>query len=176
MSNENDSVIPCTDTESPSRMKNGILFACELFCEFFACFAADAGLFVAADFFLCFGDDGGNRGRPPIIVDGDERHVGVADELGFPRNFGVDSHDLDADFHGGVEGAVDGSLDGEDGADGSRFEKAHVVNRNRGHSASGVRVGSNAGRLVEERRQVSAEYKIVGVYVGGVDDVAGFNL
>ena len=36
--------------------------------------------------------------------------------------------------------------------------------------------GGNAGGLVEKRCQVSAEYKIVGVDVGRVDDVAGFDL
>lgn len=36
--------------------------------------------------------------------------------------------------------------------------------------------GGNAGCLVEERSQMSAEYKIVGVDVGRVNDVAGFDL
>lgn len=100
----------------------------------------------------------------------------MADDFGFPRYLRMDSHDLDADFHGGVEGAVYGSLDGEDGADCSWLEKTYVVNRNRCHSASSVCVGGNAGGLVEKRCQVSAEYVIVGVYIGGVDDVAGFDL
>ena len=39
-----------------------------------------------------------------------------------------------------------------------------------------MRVGRDAGGFVEERHHVSAEYEIVGVYVGGVNDVASFYL
>ena len=39
-----------------------------------------------------------------------------------------------------------------------------------------MRVSSDAGGFVEERHHVSAEYEIVGVYVGGVNDVTSFYL
>ena len=39
-----------------------------------------------------------------------------------------------------------------------------------------MRVCCNAGGFVEERCEMPAEHVIVGVYVGGVDDVASFYL
>ena len=39
-----------------------------------------------------------------------------------------------------------------------------------------MRVGRDAGGFVEERCEVPAEHVIVGVYVGRVNDVAGFYL
>ena len=100
----------------------------------------------------------------------------MADDLGLPGYLRVDSQDLHSDFHGGVEGAVDGCLDCENGSDCGWLEKTHVVDRDRCDFASGMGAGGNAGCLVEKRCQVSAEYKIVGVDVGGVNDVAGFDL
>ena len=100
----------------------------------------------------------------------------MANHFGLPRYLRMDSHDFYADFHGCVEHAVHGCFDCENRADCSGFEKAHVVDGNRCDSPSGMSVGGNAGGLVEERCQVSAEHVIVGVHVGGVDDVAGFYL
>lgn len=148
----------------------------QFFCECFPRFAADFGLFETADFVLGFGDDGGDGGRLSVFIEGDECHVGVADDFGLPRNLRMDSHNFEPDFKRRVENAVHGSLDGENGADSCRLEKAHVVNGNRCHSSFGVRVGGDAGGFVEERHHVSAKDVIVGVYVGGVDYVAGFYL
>ena len=88
----------------------------------------------------------------------------------------MDSHDFEADFKRRVENAVHGCFNRENRTDGRGLEKTHVVDRDRCDFASGMGAGGNAGGLVEERCQVSAEYKIVGVDVGRVNDVAGFDL
>ena len=152
------------------------LFASKLCCERFSCVAADFGFFETADFVFGFGDDGGDGGRLSVFVKGDECHVGVTDDFGLPRNLRVDSHNFEPDFQGRVEHAVHGRLDGENGADGCRLEKTHIVDGNCRHPLPRVRVGGDAGGFVEERHHVSAKDVIVGVHVGGVDDVAGFYL
>ena len=105
-----------------------VLFGFELCGQLFPCVAADARFFETADFVFGFGDDGGNGGRYSVIVNGNERHVCVANQFRLPRNLRMDSHDFYADFHGRVENAVYGCLDGEDCADSRWLEKAYVVN------------------------------------------------
>ena len=137
--------------------------------------AAAAGIFVAADLVFGFGDDLRNFDAVAGGVDRDEGEVGGGDVAEFLLA-DVFDHGLDADFHGGLEGAVDAGLEDEEIADLDGGDEVEVIHGGGDGEGASVAAGGHSADEIDELHEASPEEVAEGVGVGGEDDLAALGL
>ena len=137
--------------------------------------AAAACIFVAADLVFGFRDDLGDLDAAAIVVYGDEGEVGGGDvaELLLADVF---DHGLDADLHGGVEGAVDAGLEDEEIANADGGDEIEVIHGSGDDKGACVAAGCHGADEIHELHEPASKEIAEGVAVGGKDDLAAFGL
>jgi hypothetical protein len=137
--------------------------------------AAAACIIVAALLVFGFGDDLGDFDAMTRRVDGDEGKVGGRD-VAKSLLANIFDHGLDADFHGGAEGAVDAGLEDEEVADTDGGDEVEVIHGGGDDEGARVAAGGHGTDEIHELHQAAAEEVTEGVGVRGEDDLAAFGL
>jgi hypothetical protein len=137
--------------------------------------AASAGVFVAAELVVGFGDGLGELDGFASLVERDEGEVGAGD-VAEAFVFDVFDHGFDADLHGGVEGAVDAGFEDKDVADVDWSYEVDVVHGDGDGDAAGVAAGGHGTDEVDELEQAAPEEVAEGVRVAGEDDLGALGL
>ena len=137
--------------------------------------AAAAGIFVATNLVLGFGENLRDLDTLTVGINGDEGEVGRGD-MAKLLLADVFDHGLDADFHGGAKGAIDAGLEDEQVANLDRSDKVKVIHGRGDGEGARVAAGGHGADEINELHQAPAEEIAQSVGIAGEDDLTAFRL